>query len=106
MKQQIATFEEMYASVCEDGVYLVEDLHTSYWRHYGGGIRRRASFIEYSKRLIDHLSAWHIESRRIPVDEFTRSTYSLTYYDSLLVFEKAKLEPPVVRKTGRESFVK
>ncbi len=36
MKQQIVTFEEMYDFVKDDGVYLCEDLHTSYWKSYGG----------------------------------------------------------------------
>jgi cephalosporin hydroxylase len=35
MKQQIITFEEMYDHVKEDGIYLCEDLHTSYWLRYG-----------------------------------------------------------------------
>ena len=112
MRQQITTFEEVYPSVSVPGVYLVEDLHTSYWRKWGGGIRRRGSFIEYSKRLIDQLHAWHIYRKRtgwhigsrISVDDFTRSAYSMTYYDSVLVVEKRKIEKPDVRRTGYRSF--
>ncbi|MBN2483700.1 MAG: class I SAM-dependent methyltransferase [Candidatus Omnitrophica bacterium] len=104
MKQQIVTFEEMYPAVKEPGIYLIEDLHTSYWKKYGGGLRKRRTFIEYSKRLIDYLNAWHIESRQVRVDDFTRSAYSMTYYDSVLVIEKAKMGPPVVRQTGNLSF--
>lgn len=37
MRQQIITFEEMYDFVKDDGVYLCEDLHTSYWKSFGGG---------------------------------------------------------------------
>ena len=36
MRQQIVTFEEMFDFVKDDGVYLCEDLHTSYWGSYGG----------------------------------------------------------------------
>jgi len=112
MRQQITTFEEMYPSVATPGVYVVEDLHTSYWRKWGGGIRRRNSFLEYSKRLIDRLNAWHIYrrrtgwhlGRRIAVNDFTRCTYSMSYYDSVLVFEKRKIEEPIVRRTGSKSF--
>ena len=89
MRQQITTFEEMYPSISIPGVYLVEDLLTSYWKKWGGGIRKRSSFIEYSKRLIDSLNAWHIYRKRtgwhfggrILVNDFTRSTYSMTYYE-------------------------
>lgn len=112
MRQQITTFEEMYLSVSTPGVYLVEDLRTSYWKKWGGGIRKRSSFIEYSKRLIDNLNAWHIYRKktgwhfggRISVNDFTRSTYSMTYYDSVLVLEKKKIDEPTVRKTGSKSL--
>jgi len=38
MKQQINTFEELFPRIEKNGVYLCEDLHTSYWREYGGGL--------------------------------------------------------------------
>ncbi len=112
MRQQITTFKEMFRSVSTPGVYLVEDIHTSYWKNYGGGIRKRNSFIEYSKRLIDNLNAWHLSRQetgwhfgeRISVNDFTRSTYSMTYYDKVLVFEKRKIEESTGRETGAKLF--
>src|SRR5258706_12579694 len=41
MPQQITTFEELYPAVSEIGVYLVEDLNTSYWEGYAGGDREK-----------------------------------------------------------------
>lgn|SRR5262245_58166123 len=105
MTQQIATFEELFPIVAPTGVYLVEDLHTSYWARYGGGYANPASFIEYSKRLVDRLNAWHSEEPdRLRADTFTRSASGLHYYDSVLVIEKAPRERPEVRKTGRRAF--
>jgi hypothetical protein len=100
MRQQIATFEELFGRVTENGVYLCEDLHTSYWKGWGGGYRRRNTFIEYSKRFIDGIHAWHSQSRALKVDGFTRSAHSLHYYDSILVIEKRRIEQPTHRKTG------
>jgi hypothetical protein len=40
MKQQIVTFEVLFDHVKQDGVYLVEDLHPSYWKEFGGGYKR------------------------------------------------------------------
>ncbi|MFO1525268.1 MAG: hypothetical protein U1F16_04755 [Turneriella sp.] len=104
MKQQIITFEEMYDHVNEDGIYLAEDLHTSYWLRYGGGNRRMGTFIEYSKKLIDSLNAYHSEQRSLKVSEFTKSTYALHYYDSMLVVEKTPRKPPVDSSTGNLSY--
>jgi hypothetical protein len=95
MKQQIHTFEEMFPHVDARGVYVCEDLHTSYWRNWGGGFGRRGTFIEYSKRFVDQINAWHAhEPKRLPVTDFTRSVHSLHYYDSVLVIEKRPLSPP------------
>ena len=89
MAQQIATYEVLFPRVAEDGVYLCEDVCTSYWRKYGGAYRKRGSFIEYSKNLVDSLNAWHSEDpSRLKVSGFTRSVRSVTYYDSVVVIEK------------------
>ncbi len=105
MQQQIVTFEELFSHVAEDGVYLCEDLHTSYWGGYGGGFRKPSSFIEYSKDLIDFLNAWHSrDPESFPVNQFTRSAYSMNFYGSVLVIEKQPMSPPCDRMIGQPSF--
>jgi SAM-dependent methyltransferase len=104
MAQQIATFEELYPHVQPDGVYLCEDVHTSYWPEYGGGYRREGTFIEYSKALVDRLHAWHSHEPGFAVDGITRSTFALHFYDSILVAEKRPLQPPVHSETGTAGF--
>ena len=95
MKQQIITFDMLFEHIKEDGVYLCEDLHTSYWLNYGGGYKRRGTYIEYSKHLIDQLNAWHSrQSFFLKVNDFTRTVNSMHYYDSMLVIEKRKREKP------------
>jgi len=101
MKQQINTFEELFAHIDVNGVYLCEDMHTAYWRSYGGGHRRKGSFIEYSKAFIDYINAWHSGQRSLRVTDFTKSVHSLHYYDSVLVIEKRKMDKPFHLKTGR-----
>jgi limonene-1,2-epoxide hydrolase len=100
MKQQINTFEELFAHINENGVYVCEDCHTSYWREYGGGYKLTGTFIEYSKQFIDYINAWHSKTDRIRVTEFTKSVHSLHYYDSVLVIEKRIIEKPFHLKTG------
>ncbi|MHC1743468.1 MAG: class I SAM-dependent methyltransferase [Syntrophobacteraceae bacterium] len=107
MRQQIHTFEELFPSVQENGVYLCEDLHTSYWPEWGGGYKKRGTFIEYSKNFIDYLHAWHsVQAKRFSPTEFTRSVHSLHYYDSILVIEKRPIEKPFHLRTGTASVPK
>lgn len=104
MRQQINTFEELFPHVTENGVYLCEDLHTSYWPQWGGGYRKADTFIEYSKNFIDYINAWHSQTDKLKVTEFTKSTHSLHYYDSVLVIEKRAMREPSHSKTGRATI--
>ena len=105
MQQQICTFEELFPKVAPTGVYLIEDLHTSYWAEWGGGVRRKGSFIEYSKDFVDRIHAWHSkEPHKLAVSEFTRSVHSLHYYDSVLVIEKRPLQPPTHERIGQSTI--
>ncbi|MGI8761088.1 MAG: class I SAM-dependent methyltransferase [Jatrophihabitantaceae bacterium] len=105
MTQQIATFEELWPAIRVGGVYLVEDLHTSYWRRFGGGYKRRGTFIEYAKDLIDQQNAWHSrDSQSLVVDDYTRTIRGMHVYDSVIVFDKASVPEPGHEKTGTRSF--
>ena len=41
MNQQIVIFEELFDHIKEESVYLNEDLHTSYWLEFGGGLSEK-----------------------------------------------------------------
>jgi hypothetical protein len=100
MLQQIVSFEELFDHIKPDGVYLCEDLHTSYWKEYGGGYKRKGSFIEYSKNFIDKLNAYHSVEDELPVSSFTTSVNSIHYYDSIVVIEKRPTPKPQRFRTG------
>ena len=105
MRQQIATFEELFPYVSPNGVYLIEDLHTSYWERWGGGYKRQGSFIEYSKNFIDQINAWHSKQpQKFKVSDFTKTAKSLHFYDSVLVVEKYPMMPPSHSRTGQAQF--
>ncbi len=105
MRQQIATFEELFAKIAPDGVYLCEDVHTSYWHRWGGGVRKRGSFIEYAKRWVDDLHAWHSKQpQKLAVNDFTRSAHSVHFYDSIVVVEKRPMQPPHDERSGQALF--
>ena len=64
-------------------------IHTClYWKDsHGGGLDEPESIINVSKNLIDKLNADHTKGQVEP-DDFTRSTQSITFYDSVIVFER------------------
>lgn len=106
MHQQIATFEELYSFVADNGIYLCEDLHTSYWPNWGGGLRKPDTFIEYSKKLIDSLNGFHTDRPELSAPgSISRSMHSLHFYDSMLVIEKqSREEKPGACSSGEPVF--
>jgi SAM-dependent methyltransferase len=99
MAHVTSSFRYLYPRLSRTGVYLVEDMHTAYWEEYGGGLRRPGSFIELAKTLIDELNADHARGALAPT-EFTATTLSMHFYDSIVVFERGRHMPKHAPKTG------
>jgi len=102
MIQQRYTFDVVYPFVNDGGVYLAEDLHTSYWSEFGGGLRAQNSFIEMTKELIDQLHAWHSrDNESLKVNDFTKTTPGIHFYDSIVVFDKKRIKEPYHKQIGK-----
>jgi SAM-dependent methyltransferase len=84
-----ASFSALYPQLSQNSVYMVEDLHTAYWSDFEGGLKRKESFIETCKDLIDELNADHSRGA-LAATEFSRTTLSMHFYDSIVVFEKGR----------------
>jgi glycosyltransferase involved in cell wall biosynthesis len=105
MLQQTTTFEEMWGQLKIGGVYLIEDMHTSYWPAFGGAYKSPTNFVEYSKGLIDQLNAWYaVDGSGLLINDFTRNAFAMHYYDSVLVIEKRSMKIPQARMKGSPSF--
>lgn len=98
------TFCFLYPNVTQNGIYMVEDLHTCYWDSHGGGLGKPDSFIEICKYLIDYLNAYHTNGQ-LPLNDFATSTFSMSFYDSVVVFEKMQRNAPFyAMMTGSEEM--
>lgn len=84
MQHVCTTFSFLYDKISSSGVYLVEDMHTSYWASHGGGLGHEDTFIELSKKLIDYMNARNNHLS----DCFADTISSISFYESIVVFEK------------------
>jgi len=100
MNQIKTSFLELFDHVKPDGIYAIEDLHTSYWLDYGGGYKRRGTFNEFSKNLVDSLHAWHSRQSFFKIDKYTKTVHSLHYYNSITIIEKRVIQEPVSLSSG------
>ena len=96
-KDVIKTFNTLFVNKLNDGgVYIVEDMHTSYWKGFGGGFRKRDTMIEFFKRLVDALTVPHIKKRPLffskkqyyALKEMNKYIKRISFYDSVCAIEK------------------
>ena len=105
MEQQKVSFETLYLKLKEGGLYLVEDTHTSYWYEFHGGLKKSSTFIEYAKNLVDSLYEGHISNKKkLLLNEITRHINCISFYDSIVVFEKEKRADPFHLRKGKETI--
>lgn len=90
---QRVSFETLFPLLKVGGLYVIEDLHTSYWPgFYEGGYRRSGTAIEFAKSLIDDMHGWYHNSGQRLVDK--SSIASIRFYDSIVVIEKGDVPTP------------
>ena len=87
-----ATFKALYPLLPPYGMYVVEDLGTSYWVSYGGGLHHPESFIEMTKSLIDEM---HAAAQGSSPTEFCATTEGIHIYENLFIFEKHPYVPTI-----------
>lgn len=102
MEHQIITFETLFPLLKEGGVFVCEDCHTSYMSSYGGGYKRKESFMEYSKNFTDCVNSQHVnchEKDQLP--SYANYIKACHYYDSIVVVEKEHRGISIVTEFGQ-----
>ena len=88
-------------SLADNGMYVIEDLGTSYWHDWEGGLHKATSTIEFLKNLIDGVNyRFHKGGRTqyvgIPEPTLTPSTYfdenivGLSFYKGMCFVQKGR----------------
>lgn len=90
MIEQLTSFNVLFPSLNNGGVYIAEDLCTSYWPTWGGGFRREDTFVEFLKSLVDKMNMWsarHENAREckidVPVDRLEETISSVHVYNGI-----------------------
>lgn len=91
--QMNKSFEFLYPKLNNNGVYIVEDTHACYWPEYEGGLHKSNTFIEKSKLMVDQLNEYHY-LKPDKLSYINQHTWSITFYDSVVVFEKKRKQKP------------
>ena len=86
----IKSFQVLFPLLAEGGFYFVEDLHTSYWPQWQGGLRRAGSSIEFFKDLIDVVNSDSFRSSPFRGErvDCPRDVQSVEFVDSAVLVRK------------------
>lgn len=101
-EHQVVSFRTLFPLLKDGGLYVIEDLHTSFWTDWGGGYRRPGTAIEHVKTMIDDLHGWyHGRATETPAKT---EIAAIHVFDSIVVIEKKRRGAPAyIRIPGRLS---
>jgi hypothetical protein len=105
MLQQIASVETLFPLLNEEGTYLVEDCHTSYWPAYADQGPDGQTFIEWVKDRIDDLNAYHHSQLQEFTSPWQTHLDGLHIYDSVAVLYKRRRAAPFSELAGTKEFI-
>ena len=88
------TLNVLYPFLSENGVYMIEDLHTAYWPRYGGGYHSKKNFFHMTRGLIDDMHHWY-HDKSIKFPKISKECAAIHIHDSIVVLEKNKVFAPV-----------
>ena len=100
MRHIRASLSILFPLLSQNGLYMVEDLHTCYWPGYGGNPTGKGSFFEDILPLIHDMHTPYSMNGASP-QSFGRQIGGIHIHDSLLVLEKTPVRAPVHSKVGR-----
>ena len=83
-RQQIVTAHHGIQNINDDGVLIVEDVHTNYFREFGNP--SRYSFINFARRIVDSVNSRTYSLRRIYA-QYSSRVYSVSFFESMVAFQ-------------------
>lgn len=87
MEKTPLSLEFLFPFLNNGGIYMIEDLHTSYWKGFGGGYRTKANFFNYLNCVIHDMHHWY-HPYSLEAGEFSKDCSGIHIHDSIVVFEK------------------
>ena len=90
-KHIIQSFEVLFPLLKENGIYVVEDLQTSYWGEFGGdsyNLRRKRTAMNYFKQLPDSLNHDENENPFYRATYFDKNIIAMSFFHNMIFIQK------------------
>ena len=93
MKHIKESLEFLFPKLNNGGLYIIEDLHTAFWRSYGGGYNTKSNFFTIVSELINGMHHWY-HTKKLRYPSISRSCTGIHIHDSMVIFEKNQTYEP------------
>lgn len=119
----VRSFARYFPHLSEGGIYVAEDLHSSYWKNFEGGLYHPFSAMSFFKRLADIINQEHWRNNKPGKELVTRfgntfgvdfehfdfsRIHSVEFVNSLCIIKKAAPEKNILGKrmiAGMDEYV-
>lgn len=89
----IETFKALFPKLRQDGIYVVEDIQTSYWENFGGdsfNLKRKRTAMNYFKQLLDSLNYEEIDNPWFKPGYFDRNIVGMSFFHNMVFIQKGE----------------
>ena len=93
------SLDALYPLLSEGGIYMIEDLHTSFWEQFGGGLRSEGNFFRKVSSIVEDMHHWYHGTKPSNPSLFNAVT-GVHIHDSVVVFEKNQSHRPAHSRVG------
>lgn len=81
----LRSFSFLYSNLNDGGVYIIEDLHTAYFKYFEGGITSPFNFVDIASRLVHDVN---VSNMKEPYTQTLNDLKGVSFYDSMIIFQK------------------
>lgn len=93
----ITSFQILFPLLKIGGIYVIEDVQTSYWPSYGGdstNLQNKSTAVNFFKSLIDSLNYQEIIKDSCQPSYFDRHIISIHFYHNIIFIYKGENDEP------------
>jgi hypothetical protein len=86
-KQQVETFQQLFPKLAKGGLYVIEDLHTSFWEEFGG---YKTTCVDFLTSLVPDINHKEANCERLGSNQklHDRKIAGIEFYPSIVFIWK------------------
>jgi hypothetical protein len=89
----------LFPRLSVNGVYMVEDLQTAFWRRFGGGYRARKNFFNTVREITDDMHRWY-HDKPVGLPQLKDVVTGIHVHEAIVVIDKGIVHRPTQSWVG------